>query len=77
MARHSVSDSSTAPHVTRAPEKESTGQRQGDGAPDPQRWKILAVLLVAIFMSLVGVSILNVGLASIQTGLGASQSQLQ
>lgn len=35
------------------------------------------MLLVAIFMSLVGVSILNVGLPSIQTGLGASQSQLQ
>ena len=44
---------------------------------DPRRWRILAVLLVAIFMSLVAVSIINVGLPSIQEGLGASESQLQ
>lgn len=50
---------------------------RGTDQPDPRRWRILAVLLVAIFMSLVGVSILNVGLPSIQEGLGASQSQLQ
>jgi EmrB/QacA subfamily drug resistance transporter len=41
------------------------------------RWRILAVLLVAVFMSLVGVSIVNVGLPSIQQGLGASQAQIQ
>jgi MFS family permease len=41
------------------------------------RWRILAVLLVAIFMSLVGVSIVNVGLPSIQQGLGADQTQIQ
>lgn len=41
------------------------------------RWRILAVLLVAIFMSLVGVSIVNVGLPSIQQGLGAGQTQIQ
>ncbi|XXC80998.1 MFS transporter [Arthrobacter sp. A5] len=34
------------------------------------------VLLVTIFMSLVGVSIVNVALPSIQTGLGASQSEI-
>lgn len=38
---------------------------------------MLAVLLVAIFMSLVGVSIVNVALPSIQQGLGASQPQIQ
>lgn len=54
----------------------SHGDRGAD-EPDPRRWRILAVLLVAIFMSLVGVSILNVGLPSIQEGLDASQSQLQ
>lgn len=47
------------------------------GAPDPARWRILIVLLGAIFMSLVGVSIVNVTLPSIQEGLGASQSDLQ
>lgn len=46
-------------------------------APDPARWRILAVLLVAIFMSLVGVSIINVVLPSIQRGLDASESDLQ
>jgi len=45
--------------------------------PDPRRWRILSVLLVAIFMSLVGVSIINVVLPSIQGGLGASDSELQ
>jgi len=45
--------------------------------PDPQRWKILWVLLLAIFMSLVGVSIVNVALPSIQQGLGASDSDAQ
>ena len=46
-------------------------------SPDPARWRILAVLLTAQFMSLVGVSIVNVVLPSIQAGLGASQSDLQ
>lgn len=41
------------------------------------RWKILAVLLVTGFMSLVGVSIVNVALPSIQHGLGADNSQIQ
>ncbi|PRZ44038.1 EmrB/QacA subfamily drug resistance transporter [Antricoccus suffuscus] len=45
--------------------------------PDPTRWRILSVLLVAIFMSLIGVSIVNVALPSIQHGLGASESDLQ
>src|SRR5699024_2418038 len=45
--------------------------------PDPARWRILSVLLGAIFMSLVGVSIVNVTLPYIQEGLGASQSDLQ
>lgn len=44
---------------------------------DPVRWRILAVLLIAIFMSLVGVSIVNVALPSIQDGLGATRSDAQ
>lgn len=44
---------------------------------DPVRWRILTVLLTAIFMSLVGVSIVNVALPSIQSNLGASRSDLQ
>ena len=45
--------------------------------PDPIRWRILAVLLVAIFMSLVSISIVNVTLPSMQQSLAASQSDLQ
>lgn len=45
--------------------------------PDPARWRILSVILVALFMSLVGVSIVNVALPAIQDGLGASQSAIQ
>lgn len=43
----------------------------------PARWRILAVVLVAVFMSLISVSIVNVALPTIQQGLGASQSDLQ
>jgi EmrB/QacA subfamily drug resistance transporter len=46
-------------------------------APDPVRWRVLAVILITIFMSLVGVSIVNVALPAIQRGLDASQADLQ
>ncbi|WP_368647187.1 MFS transporter [Castellaniella ginsengisoli] len=45
--------------------------------PDPGRWRILAVLLTTIFMSLIGVSIVNVALPSIHTALDATRSDLQ
>lgn len=48
-----------------------------DVMPDEHRWRVLWVLLIAIFMSLVGVSIVNVALPSIQHGLGASDSDVQ
>lgn len=48
-----------------------------DYTPDPRRWRILAVLTAALFMSLIGVSIVNVALPSIQEGLDATDSQLQ
>lgn len=48
-----------------------------DTMSDPIRWRILGVLLGVMFMSLVGVSIVNVALPSIQHNLGASQSDLQ
>ena len=41
------------------------------------RWKAFSVCLVAAFMTLLDVSIVNVALPSIRTGLGGSQSQLQ
>ena len=45
--------------------------------PDPRRWKALAVCLVAGFMTLLDVSIVNVALPSIEQGLSASSSDLQ
>lgn len=46
-------------------------------APHPDRWKALAVCLVAGFMTLLDVSIVNVALPSIESGLGASDNELQ
>jgi EmrB/QacA subfamily drug resistance transporter len=59
-----VGEKNTAPH---------TDTRVSDAA----RWRILAVLLTVIFMSLVGVSIVNVALPTIRQDLGASDADLQ
>src|SRR4051812_13407985 len=48
-----------------------------DEAPDPRRWKALGVCLVAGFMTLLDVSIVNVALPSIKIGLGAGDNELQ
>ena len=47
------------------------------GDADPRRWRALAVCLVAGFMTLLDISIVNVALPSIEEGLGASESDLQ
>lgn len=44
--------------------------------PDPRRWRALSVCLVAGFMSLLDVSIVNVALPAMQTALRASAAQL-
>jgi len=62
------------PPNTRQPT--TTGPEEGD-EPDPKRWKALAVCLVAGFMTLLDVSIVNVALPSIQQGLGAGENGLQ
>ena len=46
-------------------------------APDPRRWRILGVTLVVGFMSLLDVTIVNVALPSIRSGLGASTASVQ
>ena len=51
--------------------------RERANLPDPRRWLSLAVLLLAAFMNLVDVTIVNVALPSIQTGLNASYAQAQ
>lgn len=58
-------------------ESASVTDADSGASPDRLRWRILVVLLLAIFMSLVSVSIVNVALPSIQHGLGASQSDAQ
>lgn len=46
-------------------------------APDPRRWLALAVLLMAAFMNLMDVTIVNVALPSMQSNLGADSSQIE
>ena len=57
--------------------QERTRSSQEDYVPDPARWRVLLVLLAAIFMSLIAVSIVNVALPAIQGGLMATESELQ
>ncbi|RII82014.1 MFS transporter [Neopusillimonas maritima] len=56
-------------------QKRSSGQK--DIKPDPARWRVLQVILISLFMSLMAISIINVALPSIQHGLQASQSSIQ
>lgn len=45
--------------------------------PDPRRWVALIVLLIANFMNLIDVTIVNVALPSMRTGLGATDNQIE
>lgn len=54
-----------------------SGAGREDDAPDPNRWRALAVCLVAGFMTLLDVSIVNVALPSIREGLDTPESDLQ
>jgi EmrB/QacA subfamily drug resistance transporter len=51
--------------------------RDDEHRPDPDRWKALAVVLAAGFMTLLDVSIVNVALPSIEQGLRAQPNELQ
>jgi len=46
-------------------------------APDPRRWLALFVLLIANFMNLIDVTIVNVALPSMREGLGATDNQIE
>jgi EmrB/QacA subfamily drug resistance transporter len=48
-----------------------------EAAPDPRRWQALALVCVAMFMTVLDVSIVNVALPSIKTSLGVSDSTLE
>ncbi|SHN17643.1 drug resistance transporter, EmrB/QacA subfamily [Actinacidiphila paucisporea] len=60
-------------HLTRT----TSQQDSAEGRDTSARWRALAVCLTASFMTLLDVSIVNVALPSIRTGIGASQSGLQ
>lgn len=47
------------------------------GELDPRRWRALGAAVTALFLTLLDLSIVNVALPSIRTGLGASTSQAQ
>jgi EmrB/QacA subfamily drug resistance transporter len=51
--------------------------RLGQAVPDPRRWAALVVMLLAGFMNLLDVSIVNIAIPSIQRGLHASYADVQ
>ena len=50
---------------------------QSKAEADPRRWVALVVLLLASFMNLIDVTIVNVALPSLQENLGADSSEVQ
>jgi EmrB/QacA subfamily drug resistance transporter len=61
-----------------APGRDTPSPAAGDDyEPDPRRWRALVVVLVAGFMVLLDVSIVNVAVPSIAHGLDADDSDLQ
>src|SRR6266566_3872996 len=60
----------------------STADSTGGSSPqastaDPRRWLTLVILLLAAFMNLLDVSIVNIAVPSIQRNLGASYADVQ
>lgn len=52
-------------------------EEQASYEPDPRRWRVLAVSLVVGFMSLLDVTIVNVAVPSIRSGLDTSAATVQ
>ncbi len=50
---------------------------QSKADADPRRWVALAVLLLASFMNLIDVTIVNVALPSLQSQLGADANDIE
>jgi EmrB/QacA subfamily drug resistance transporter len=63
--------------MSSAPARDAAPPPYEEYEPDPRRWRALMVCLVAGFMTLLDVSIVNVALPSIATGLDAAESGLQ
>ena len=58
-------------------ETEERAETTGADEPDPRRWRILGVTLVVGFMVLLDVTIVNVAIPSIRTGLDTSAGAVQ
>ena len=54
-----------------------TTQTDASAAPDPRRWLTLGILLLATFMNLLDISIVNIAIPSIQANLHASYADVQ
>ena len=50
---------------------------QAANPPDPRRWPALFFLLLASFMNMIDVTIVNVALPEMQSDLGANSSQIE
>jgi predicted MFS family arabinose efflux permease len=55
----------------------STASSQLTNAPDPRRWKALALLSLARFVVILDTSIIGIALPTIQQHFGFSQADLQ
>ncbi|MGN6686192.1 MAG: MFS transporter [Actinomycetales bacterium] len=85
MRRSDVSPHPSSGAESSSPDEQTPSSAPSDGGDhveyehgqDPRRWKALTVCLVAGFMSLLDVSIVNVALPSIATGINAGQSALE
>ncbi|HET9555921.1 MAG TPA: MFS transporter, partial [Actinomycetota bacterium] len=55
----------------------TAGSGRAPGSADPRRWVALAVVLIAGFMQLVDISIVNVAIPSIQRDLDATYAEIQ
>jgi MFS family permease len=55
----------------------TAGPGRAAGGADPRRWVALAVVLIAGFMQLVDISIVNVAIPSIQRDLDATYAEIQ
>ncbi|MGJ9412919.1 MFS transporter [Aeromicrobium sp. CF4.19] len=64
-------------HESIDPAPHGSAHPEAVDAPDPRRWRILAVTLVVGFMSLLDVTIVNVAIPSIRAGLDTSAGTVQ
>ncbi len=55
----------------------NTNDHEVDQAPHPARWVALATLLMASFMNLIDVTVVNVALPTLQSSLQASESEIE